>query len=338
MEKFIRNITSNPEKILLDMEEHRAQASRKGRQTRVPGLDEFISLKPGYPIFLGAEAHQGKTEIAFEIILNDIKYNKKNWLIFSPETGSTIELWAELIERYRGDGKRYYQFNGNSPVPNALTYPEIAETMGVLSKHIRTIDPIEDWKQMDSAPKMTLKNLFEIIEKEEKILGAAFDGVLIDPFNEVEIDSNVPLFQFVKNEIDDLIHYGKMSQKVIFITNHTNDVKGWIDTDIDKNKFMFYPPPRPQDWAYGQQWYRKAYQLITYYRPQRQVVDMWATVNNCPYSQHSIENNYNMAIIIVNKSKPKGVGKRGEIKIFYDVNKQKFYHYDAEEHRRVFTI
>ena len=45
--------------------------------------------------------------------------------------------------------------------------------------------------------------------------------------------------------------------------------------------------------------------------------------------QHSFRNNYNVRDVYVQKTKPKGAGKTGKFRLFYDRKKQRYYNIDS---------
>lgn len=325
-------ITQNPIDVYSKMLSHRKSGNAKGRSIGFTKLNEHISLKPGVPLFMGGAPFSGKSELALEIVINDIRFNKKRWLIVSPETGNTIELYAQIVEKLIGDGSKYYENYGGQPNKYAMKDESLRKAMTFLNNHLRTIDPNDEWKKYGDDLHMTMTNLFDVIDREEEQLGFKFDGILIDPFNEMDVDDSKKIHQQVRDDLDTLIVYGKKSEKVIILTNHTNDVRGFIRKDVNNESYMYYPPARPEDWAFGQQWFRKAYQLVTVYRPQVQTIELmadaqgdWTQAN--PY-QHAMENGHNISVIKIQKSKPKGIGKVGEAFLFYDVLRQRYYELD----------
>ena len=92
----------------------------KGELTGFSDLDKLYTIKQGSFTFILAAPHHGKSEFAFELAFNQAsKYNKKS-LIYSPETGSVEDIYAEFIHKYTGrpfyksipgsvDDREYYQ-------------------------------------------------------------------------------------------------------------------------------------------------------------------------------------------------------------------------------------
>src|SRR6056297_2215537 len=190
MEWENKYITQNPIDVYEEMLTHRKEGNSKGRSTGHKQLNDYISIKPGVPIFIGGAPFSGKSEFALELVLNDIKFHKKNWLIVSPETGNTVELYGQLAEKIVGDGSKYYENYGDKPNPHAMKDDTLRKVMKFFKDHLRTIDPTEDWKKLGDSLNMTMGNLFDVIDREEDKLGKKFDGVLIDPFNEMDTEED----------------------------------------------------------------------------------------------------------------------------------------------------
>lgn len=329
------HVTKSPIQVNIeDMPKYRLNGNAKGRVVHIGESDEYISLKAGYPTFITGQPHSGKTEFAFEIILNDIKYNAAKWLIISTESGSTVELYGQLVEKWKANGGKIFKSS-----KYALTDEEVDESMKYFQKHIRTIDPEDEWNKT-AGLEFNLSNIFEIIEREEGLLNAHFDGILIDPFNDLELDSSKRIDQQVKDEVKELLRYGKKAKKTIMLTIHANDTKPILMGQGD-SKYYYYPPARPQDLQGGQQFFRKGYQIINVYRPRSEWIrfqmdnpDMVAKHHH--RLLHGSEND-NMTSIIIQKSKPKGIGKLGTFYIFYDPIKQRYYDVDERGYKKYST-
>ena len=85
----------------------------------------------------------------------------------------------------------------------------------------------------------------------------------------------------------------------------------------ERDGIRFYPPPTPRDYAGGQAWYRKGLGMICIWRPTKGLKD-----------DHGIEYQENETQVIIQKAKPRGVGKKGTIKLFFDLEKLRYYEKD----------
>ena len=95
------------------------------------------------------------------------------------------------------------------------------------------------------------------------------------------------------------------------LINHVADVPAKIDKDTGDS---YLPPALPTQWAGGRTWWRRAFVMILVYKP---------------YSWRKDANGRNFekneGHIIIQKYKPKGVGKQGQASIFWDWKKNRYY-------------
>lgn len=308
----------------------RSEGDRRGRLVHLPSMQDHVSFKDGYPIVIGADEHKGKTTMTFELVLSDVIKHDKNWFIFSPETGTTEETIIELIDAM-GKGKRFHKNYQGKPSHFAMSDQEYYSYLALIQSNIRILDPFEWRAKLGNDVKKNMTNLFEIVEHEEKQIGAKFDGILIDPLNELDLDGG-SIAEQMKNSLTELIWYGRKTKKIIMLGNHLNELKTYLDTDIDKNKFAREVEPKTKDFQGGRQTGRKMYQVILLIRPSRQEIDLGALAGDWA-CKHAQENNYNLTIVKVDKSKPKGVGKVGKFPIFYDIKRNQYYEFSKEGHR-----
>ena len=308
--------------IMAKLEKLRTTGDRRGRLVHLPSMQEHISLKDGYPIVIGADEHKGKTTMTFELVLADVLTHDKNWFIFSPETGTTEETIIELIDAM-GMGKRFYKNYQGRPSKYAMTDQEYLSYLAVINSNIRILDPFEWRKLLGESVEMNMKNLFQIVESEEKLIGSKFDGILIDPLNELDLEGG-SIAEQMKKSLTELIWYGRKTKKIVMLGNHLNELKSYLDTDLDKNRFSREVEPKTKDFQGGRQTGRKMYQVVLLIRPSKQEIDIMAFGGDWA-AQHAQQNGYNMTIVKVDKSKPKGVGKVGKFPIFYDIQKNQYY-------------
>jgi len=308
--------------VLKQIKERRITNRKRGLDTAWSNANQYISLKKGYPIMIAGVGGAGKTEFTFDLILNaSIMYNWR-WLILSPETGDKYEIIEVLIEKLSQG--RDLAHDSDNPIPE----DELDKIMFWLNQHFRILDPTEHWKENLSDLQLNISNFFEAVDYEEKRLGGTFDGVLIDPFNELDIELGKGIFNVVKNELDVLIAWTKKKNYLTILTNHANDKQEIREKDDEGEWYLWTPPNKKDEWAYGQQFGRKGYQMILLYEPHQTKQVQMANAGD-EEMQHSFRNNYNVRDVYVQKTKPKGVGKTGKFRLFYDRKQQRYYNIDS---------
>jgi len=111
----------------------REHGNPKGENTGFAALDEFYSIKQGSYTFILAPPHHGKSEFAFEMAFNQAqKYGKKT-LIYSPETGSTEDIYAEFIHKYTG--KPFYK-----SIAGSISEKELYQAINYIDEMFSILD------------------------------------------------------------------------------------------------------------------------------------------------------------------------------------------------------
>jgi hypothetical protein len=85
---------------------------------------------------------------------------------------------------------------------------------------------------------------------------------------------------------------------------------------VDKSGLRYYPMPIAREAAGGQALFRKAMTWINLWRPPSGMLDD----NGMPLED-------NVTIIDIEKAKPKGVGKKGQTKLYLDWKRNRFYEF-----------
>lgn len=266
--------------------------------TGLSSLDEIFKLKKGYPIFIGGAPFSGKTEFAFEIMLNcSILYGWKHF-IYCGEGGNIEHIYYELIHKY---ANKPYKFLDEK---DRLSAEYFVSEHFVIANH--DID-------------FTVKDFYTTVSEAEIEYGIKFDTTLFDPFNDIKED--LSSFggredKFLADALKQVRISSKNNNRIDIIINHIADVR----TVVDDSGNRYMPPALPNEWAGGRTWWRRAFTMILVYRPPIFLKD----TNGMPYAE-------NESHIIVQKSKPKGIGKIGRASIFWDWKKNRYYCYKESQ-------
>ena len=147
---------------------------------------------------------------------------------------------------------------------------------------------------------MSIKKIFREVYNAEQHYKVKFDFLYIDPANFIEKDGDQKCMEtqdYVLSLCDDLSGYSKASDLHTILSAHT--IKLDLITDKDTGK-MFYNKAHSSLIMGGQSWERGGYQIYQFYRLPEGVLD----ANGIPYPA-------NYTNVIVEKSKPFGIGKLG---------------------------
>lgn len=274
----------------------RETGAKKGEWTGFDSLFDKYSMKLGSTTYIYAGAHQGKSQIAFEITMNLAEYSDWKWAIYSPETGSPAELFAELLWVYL---RKPFLINDKVTASDE----EVERALRFVNEHFYIIDSgLQD---------LTVEGFYTAVEEVEKSKGIKIQGCLIDPYTEIKSD--------IVNGVRDDIAIGQNLTKIrkhsadrqyhTIVTVHTKHQQAKY-----KNGTPYVDVPTMNDIAGGMQWSRKGMMIINVWR--------------CPYGledENGIPYEPNQVKITVVKAKPKIVGKLGSIYLYYDRMANRYY-------------
>ena len=283
----------------------RNEGVKKGAWTGFNSLFDKYSVKRGSTTYSYAGAHQGKSQFGFELMMNLAQYSGWKWAIYSPETGSPTEVFAELMWVYLRK-----PFLVNDKV--TATDEETEAALQFINTHFYIIDSgLQD---------LTIEGFYTAVEKIGQDNFIKIDGCLVDPFTEIKTD--------VSQGVRDDIAIGQILTKVrkhsadkdyhTIVTVHTKHQQAKY-----KNGVPYVDKPTMNDIAGGMQWSRKGMMVINVLRCPFGLEDG----NGIPYEPNQVE-------ITVVKAKPKIVGKLGSVTLYFDKLSNRYYELDEKGNKR----
>jgi len=281
---------------------------QKGLQRGVSvGWDwsEFpFTIKIGTTTYIAAAPHQGKTEFWFEILINISCLHGWKHCIFSPETGSSHEIYAELCSKFVG--QPYYG-------QDKMSQSDKLRAEMFVNEHFVIIDPSDE--------ELTIEQYYKLVDQIENEQGFKFHTTTIDPWNELK---EVLIAEDMGREdkyLSRILGYSRKNAKANnrhnCIINHVRDQATIVDKGIRYN-----PIPTARDFAGGQVWFRKGMLMGILWRPPYGLCDE----EGRGYKQ-------NQTIFKIAKSKPKGVSTNGLYNFYLDLSKYRYYMEDYEGNR-----
>lgn len=262
-------------------------------------LHEFYSMKPSGTTYVYGSPFAGKTEFWFEVLINLSELYGWKHAIYSPESGEAHEIFAEIISKRAR--KPFYK-----NIPNHMEEQEYFREREWVNEHFFIIDP----KDGD----LTIEEFFTEVDALQKIYDVKISTTTCDPFNELK-------HNFSKDDGRQDLY---IENRLGFIrrdsfANHRHNVILTHVADQEQTKLQdgtrYYPPASPRELAGGQAWYRKAMNMICVWRPPSGMTDQETGV---PYEDNETH-------IIIKKYKPKGVGKLGKVKVYFDAQQNRYY-------------
>lgn len=267
-------------------------------------LDQHYTVKLGSTTYVYGAPYSGKSQFWFECLIKlSIQHNWKH-AVFSPETGSVAEVYAELIQMHAQQD--FYGDYGNKM--DVDTYQRSKDWV---HKHFIVVDGGDEM--------MTLIDFYDVIDIVERVYGVKIQTTTIDPFNDFKHD-----FKQFNNRQDIYIEAmltfirqnARRNERHNCVITHVQDQQ--IITDKSSG-LRYYPQASYREIAGGQAWSRKGMAMLSVYRPKEGMTD-----------EHGIPVKNNESWIEIQKAKPKGIGKTGKVVLFYDAKKHRYFDKDFE--------
>jgi hypothetical protein len=283
----------------------RREGVKKGAWTGFSSLFDKYSVKEGSTTYIYAGAHQGKSQFGFELMMNLSQYSGWKWAVYSPETGSPTEVFAELLWVYL---RKPFLINNKV----TATDEETERALEFINTHFFIID--------SGLRDLSIEGFYTAVEQVEEDYDIRINGCFVDPFTEIKTD--------VSQGVRDDIAIGQILTKVrkhsadknyhTIVTVHTKHQQAKY-----KNGVPYVDKPTMNDIAGGMQWSRKGMMVINVWRCPFGLED----ANGIPYEPNQVE-------ITVVKAKPKIVGKLGSVTLYYDKLSNRYYEIDDKGNKR----
>jgi len=299
---IIFNLDDEMEIALLKFREEGLQ---RGAYCGFSELYEHYSLKEGSTTYIVAPPYSGKTVFINELMMNLAEFEGWKWVVFSPETGSPRDLFAELLwVKLR---KPFVRFDAIRDAKDN----DVATAIEFIRKHFFILDPLH--------ADLNERIYFKAIEEVEKKYDVKINGTVIDPVTDFEISGqqrDLALGSF-------LTRVRKFSSGMgihSILAFHTKAM-GYVEgNDINGNKVRYLPPATMFDVAGGEMASRKGMFILSLWRTPYNVIDK---DTGLPYISNETR-------VTIHKAKPKAIGKLGTVKLYYDALSSRYYEYDGD--------
>lgn len=274
----------------------------KGKQaagipTEFKSFGDNITYKPGYHCVIASSPASGKSFFALHTLLHLADKNDHKSFIYSPELGSKSEIIALLV--HMKSGKTVYDIKD----VEVIQEEELLRCLKWLNNHFVIYEPM-------NTP--AVEDLYEAMELCQQEYNIVFNNILIDNLNDCKepIGSDGRQDLGVENLLSFVHKKNKKLNCYTFMVTHSSSQ----GQPITQDGIRYYPPITPREIRSGQAIFRKAFLLLTIWRPPHGLVGEDGT----PYTE-------NESHIIVLKAKPAHTATKGFVgKIYYDWKKAKF--------------
>lgn len=300
-----------------NLQNMRAAGLLRGAWTGFYSLDQFYTIKRGSMTYLVAAPHCGKSALINELVVNLIEFSKFKVIIYSPETGTPSDVFAELLW---SKGKKPFIKNKSG---FNVTDEEAVEAMEFLRENVKILDFGLQLPTID----MIYAQVARL--KEE---GFNADLLIIDPAVEVATSKNKGVREDIAVEelTNKIRRFSSHYDIHTLIAIHTKAMEKRKGTTVAGEEIWYYPQPSMNDIAGGQTWARKGMMIVTLWRPPK----------GFPKDENGAFYDDNEMVIEVVKARPKCAGSLGKCSLFYDkwsnrfceeIDRQKYFSYQCPD-------
>ena len=274
----------------------------KGCRTRFNVADPFISYMKKHTTYIYASPTSGKTQFAFsEMVYLAEKYGWK-FAIYPSESGDPEDVLSEVASIYIG------KLHHSNDKMLKMSPQENVRAKEFFRKHFYCIDPLF----LGNSPAVDAEYIIDETRYIEEVEGIHIDCIFIDPVTELDERENERTDKFIKR-VNTLIRKdAKANDRHNILVYHVAAQQPMIDKDTNKT---YFAEPHPREIAGGQNAYKQGDQVINIYRP---TAGMFDKSSNREYSDNETH-------VIIHKSRPKGVGKKGRFIIYFDWKTNRYY-------------
>jgi len=278
-----------------DLIKYREKGALRGVYLGFPILHENYTMSlPGVTDWTGFPG-SGKSEMLIDLLVNTSIFYGWKHLLYVPDVGDKNEIISIIIHKLTGK-----TFDKRFENTNYITETEMLKELDWVLQHFKIIH------KTNLSAKMTPYEFWDLAATLKKSLGIY--TATIDSWKDMRhgIAPDGTTFSRDDKYLEDVLSYRNAMAESHNLHFHTViHPRGGTEKDKDGNR----RPPRPDDLKGGSEWWNNGKTMITIHRP---------------------DGSTNEVKFIVTKAKPKTVAKVGEVIMYFDFTKNKFYHLDSE--------
>ena len=269
----------------------------RGYTIGMDGFDELISFKRKSTMYVYGPPYSGKSTFWHFVLVQLSHLHGWKHVIQSPETGEPHDIYAELTEMLC----RLW-FKQGSIEPNIL-----AAAQGFISTHFLVLTGCN-----------TPHDFMIAANESERHFGEPPWSATCDPWNEFFHDISKyggARDMYLENVLGEIREDARLNNRLNCIITHPQN-----QDDVQKDGLSFQPETQMHRIAGGQAWGRKGLNMMSVWRPPmpdrngNRLLDM----NGEPYAD-------NFVGVSLDKVKPRELGDRGKVGLFFDFKKKCYY-------------
>jgi len=264
--------------------------NKQGVSTGFKTLDPYYTVRQSNTTIIYGRPTAGKTQFLFQLLVSLTSQFGYRHLVYSPESGSAEDIYAELIHCFTGKtfDKRF---------TNYISEAEIYSVQPFLQEYFTILDPSDERG-------VEFQEYIDIVKECKK--DYKIDTSSIDNWNDIEhrlSDGGGLISEYLKQTLPKWNRLAKSLNIHNFMVAHARNPTIVAGEQVPK-------APRPDEIEGGSVWYAKAQNLICVDRDYEEI--------NGSFQQSRT------VTIDVKKVKPKIVGNKGAIKLEFDIRKNAY--------------
>lgn len=251
-------------------------------------LDKLYSIKEKRTTIIYGRPTDGKSQFLIQTLCALAATHGKKSIIYTPETGDTHEIYAEII----------HCLTGKSFLPNSLNYRitemELYKVLPFVKDYFKVVELDEK--------EFNLDNWLEITEqavKDYNIFASAADN-----WNDLDHVSEPMISEYLKRS---LVKWNRHAKKF----NYHGFVIAHARNPVIMKGDEFPKPARVDEIDGGYAWYAKAMNMILVHREYEDHAEGWRQSST--------------AEIHIKKLKKKSEGQKGICKLTFDIYRNAYY-------------
>jgi len=272
-----------------EIEHFAKHGQQPGLKIGFTDFDNLISFQKKRTTIIGGRPTDGKSQLALQIQVGLTAKHGVKHLIYTPETGSAAEIYAEIIHCVTG--KSFHPYAVNNKIDQKTLY----SVKAYIQDHFKVIDS-------DDLESFNLENWLEICEYAVKEYNVF--STLCDNWNDLDHEDSAMISQYLKKQIVKWNRHARKFDYHGFVVTHAKNPsleKGQVNPKM----------ARVDELDGGSAWYAKALNMIMVHREYIEIEDGFEQSKTLDIS--------------VKKIKKKFEGKKGTTKLDFDIYRNAYH-------------
>jgi VirE N-terminal domain/DnaB-like helicase C terminal domain len=240
------DIVSDIDEVWEMMKYSFVHGKKRGSTTHFTNFDKNFTWKEKDITLIIGSGNAGKTEFATQLMLMKSHFDDWKWAVFTPENYPEDEFYDTLIHAYIGKTTDPHYKD------QQMSMEEYEKGYRFIRSHFFYVYPDEESHNIEE-----VESHFSFYIETQNI-----NGVLLDPFNQLDIDFSIRDDQFLSKFLKERKNFAKKYNIHYVITSHPKTMQR------DKNTGE-YPVVNLYDIAGGAMWNNKIDNLLSVHRPNR---------------------------------------------------------------------